>query len=109
MKADCEVRNTVKQTTKKFPKKNLLLQDYSGLVCSDVMGPVKVPSNSGMKYVANFNLKNTKYAEVYPIRNKSEVVTKFEDFYKKSTKTKLVINRLRSDNGGEYKKKVRIV
>jgi hypothetical protein len=55
-----------------------------------------------MKYVAMFNLKNAKYEGVYLIRNKSKVETKFEEFYKEiSTKTKIVIKRLRSDNGGE--------
>ncbi len=88
----------MKQTRKSFPRKNVLLQDYSGLVCSDVMGSFEVPSNSGIKYVATFILKKIKYAKVYPIRNKSEVVTKFEEFYKEmSMKSKIAIKHLRSD------------
>jgi hypothetical protein len=42
-------------------------------------GPFEVPSNSGWNISQRLFWK---YAEVYPIRNKSEVVTKFEEFYK---------------------------
>ena len=40
---------------------------------------------------------------VYPMRSKSEIVSKFEEFYKEiALKTNIAIKRLRSDNGGEY-------
>jgi hypothetical protein len=58
-KVYCKVYNTVRHARKSFPKKNLLLLEYSGLVCSGVW-PFQVPSNIGMKYVATFILKNTK-------------------------------------------------
>jgi hypothetical protein len=48
---NCEVCHSAKQTRKSFPKKNLIEQDHSGLVCSDVMGPFEVPSNSGFKWL----------------------------------------------------------
>jgi hypothetical protein len=104
--ANCEVCKVAKQTRKSFPKKNLLQENYNGLVCPDVMGPFEVPSNTGMKYIATFILKSTKYAMVYPMRSKSEIVSKFDEFYKEiALKTNITIKRLRSDNGGEYKNK----
>ncbi len=65
-----------------FQRRYLLQENYNGLVCSDVMGPFEVPSNTGMKYITTFILKSTKYAMVYPMRSKSEIVSKFEEFYK---------------------------
>jgi hypothetical protein len=83
-KVDCEVWNTVR---KSFPKE-FIIPRLQWIVCP------------------TFILKNTMYAVVYPIRNKSEVVTKFEEFRKEiSTKTKIVTKRLRSDNDGELKNK----
>ena len=68
------------------------------------MGPFEVPSNTGMRYIATFILKSTRYDMAYPMRNKVEVLTKFEEFHRNiSAKTNIVIKRLRSDNGGEYK------
>jgi hypothetical protein len=40
------------------------------------------------------------------MRSKSEIVPKFEEFYKEiALNTNITIKRLRSDNGGEYKNK----
>jgi transposase InsO family protein len=40
------------------------------------------------------------------MRSKSEILSKFEEFYKEITlKTNITIKRLRSDNAGEYKNK----
>ena len=71
------------------------------------MEPFEVASNSGMKYVATFIVKKTRFIVAYPVRNKSETAEKFHEFYKMITaKTGIVIKRLRSHNGGEYKNKI---
>ena len=103
--SDCEVCRTAKQSRKSFPKKSGQ-DNHHGLIQSDVMGPFEVASNSGMKYAATFIVKDTRYVSVYPMRNKSEVVEKFQEFFKMITaKSDIVIKRIRSDNGGEYKNK----
>jgi pyruvate/2-oxoacid:ferredoxin oxidoreductase alpha subunit len=51
-------------------------------------------------------VKKTRFIAAYPMRNKSETIEKFHEFYKMiNAKTDIVIKRLRSDNGGEYKNK----
>ena len=102
---NCEVCKISKQTRKSFPK-NSNQENFVGLIQSDVMGPFEVPSNSGMKYVVTFIIKDTRFVSVYPMRNKDDVVEKFQEFFNMITsKTDIVIKRLRSDNGGEYKNK----
>ncbi len=102
--AYCEICRMAKQSRKSFPNKSSQEND-KGLVQSDVMGPFEVTSNSGMKYVATFIVTETRYVAAYPMRNKFEVVEIFQQFFKMITsKSNIEIKRLRSDNGGEYKK-----
>ena len=103
--SNCEVCQVSKQTRKSFPKISSD-NNHEGLIQSDVMGPIEPASNSGLKYVVTFIVKETRFISVYPMRNKSEVVEKFQEFYNMiTTKSSIVIKRLRSDNGGEFKNK----
>ena len=70
------------------------------------MGPFQVSSNSGMKFAITFIVKDTRFVSVYPLIYKDDVIEKFQEFYNMiMSKTHIVIKRLRTDNGGEYKNK----
>ena len=76
------------------------------LVHSDVCGPMNVNSIGGSKYVLSFTDDYTKYVTVYFLKNKSEVLSKFQEYESMVTNlTGLKIQTLRSDNGGEYTSK----
>ena len=76
------------------------------LVHSDVCGPMNVNSIGGSKYVLTFTDDYTKYVTVYFLKNKSEVLSRFQEYESMATNaTGLKIQTLRSDNGGEYTSK----
>ena len=76
------------------------------LVHSDVCGPMNVDSIGGSKYVLSFTDDFTKYVTVYFLKNKSEVLSKFQEYESMVTNaTGLKIHALRTDNGGEYTSK----
>ena len=76
------------------------------LVHSDMCGPMNVNSIGGSKYVLSFTGDYTKYVTVYFLKNKSEVLSKFQEYESMVTNlTGLKIQTLRSDNGGEYTSK----
>ena len=50
------------------------------LVHSDVFGPMKQASLSGMKYMVTFINDFSRYVWVYIIKHKSEVLSKFKEF-----------------------------
>ena len=103
--SNCEVCQVSKQTRKSFPKISSD-NNHERLIQSDGMGPVEPASNSSLKYVVIYIVKETRFISVYPMRNKNEVVEKFQEFYNMITsKSSIVIKRLRSDNGGEFKNK----
>ncbi len=81
------------------PRTTGLLQ----LVHSDVCGPMQTPSLLGAIYFVTFTDDYSRYTVVYPIKAKSEVFAKFQD-YRKAIKNQFgkPIRALRSDNGGEY-------
>ena len=76
-------------------------------------------SIGGSKYILSFTDEYTKYVTVYFLKNKSEVLSKFQEYESMVTnlvskiqtclyqRYKLVskIQTLRSDNGGEYTSK----
>nr|CAD1834390.1 unnamed protein product [Ananas comosus var. bracteatus] len=73
------------------------------LVHSDVFGPVKQSSISGMRYMVTFIVDFSRYVWVYFIKEKSEVLQKFKEFKEKvESQTGHKIRCLRMDNGGEY-------
>ena len=70
---------------------------------SDVCGPMQTESHGGKRYFVTFIDDYSKCCAVYFIRNKSEVLEKFQEFEAAVTvETGLKIGALRSDNGGEY-------
>ena len=76
------------------------------LVHSDVCGPMNVNLIGGSQYVLSFTDDYTKYVTVYFLKNKSEVLSKFQEYESMVTNlTGLKIQTLRSDNGGEYTSK----
>jgi hypothetical protein len=78
-------------------------EEALALVHSDVMGPVATEARNGYRYLVSFIDDYTRYAWVYPLKEKGEVFGKFKYF--KTMIEKQVgksIKVLRSDNGGEY-------
>ncbi|KAJ9565416.1 hypothetical protein OSB04_001382 [Centaurea solstitialis] len=76
------------------------------LVHSDVFGPVKQTSISGMRYMVTFIDDYSRYVWVFFMKEKSDTFSKFKEF--KTTvegEVRTKIRCLRSDNGGEYTSK----
>jgi hypothetical protein len=73
------------------------------LVHSDVFGPIKQSSMSGMKYMVTFIDDFSRFVWLYFMKEKTEVFSKFKIFeIEAETITKSKVGCLRSDNGGEY-------
>ncbi|KAJ0390583.1 hypothetical protein ATCC90586_011215 [Pythium insidiosum] len=73
------------------------------LVHSDVMGPIKPPSKGGAKYLVTFIDDFSRRVYVNVIKSKAEVFRCFKEFVAMvRTQYGLPVQRLRSDNGGEY-------
>lgn len=73
------------------------------LIHSDVFGPVKQASLSGMKYMVTFIDDFSRYMWVYFMKEKSETFSKFKEFKEmKEAEVDKRIRCLRTDNGGEY-------
>jgi hypothetical protein len=74
-----------------------------GIVHSDVCGPMPTQSIGGSKYFVTFIDDLTRYTRVYFLKQKSEVLEKFQEYAALvSNQTGNRIKILRSDNGGEY-------
>ena len=76
------------------------------LIHTDVMGPMKTVSGGGSRYVLSFVDDFSKFVTVYFLKHKSQVTTKFIE-YKAMMENQCgtSIQRVRSDNGKEYKNK----
>ena len=73
------------------------------LIHSDVFGPVKQASLSGMKYMVTFIDDFSRYVWVYFMKEKSETFSKFKEFKEMAeAEVDKRIRCLRTDNGGEY-------
>ena len=73
------------------------------IVHSDVCGPMQDKSKGGSRYMLTFIDDQSRYANVYSIHSKSEVLLKFEEnvsYVKKQFGLK--VKTLRSDIGGKY-------
>ena len=76
------------------------------LVHSDVCGPFRVNSLGGCRYFVTFIDDFSKRIWIYFIKNKSEVLSKFQHFvHLLKTMTGRTVQALRTDNGGEYTSK----
>ncbi|CAL9014755.1 unnamed protein product [Prunus brigantina] len=73
------------------------------LIHSDVFGPVKQPSISGMRYMVTFIDDFSRYVWVFFMKEKSDTFSKFKEFKEivEGEMGKKIIC-LRTDNGGEY-------
>ena len=73
------------------------------LVHSYVMGPIKLVSKGGSRYIVTFMDDYSRMMFVYPIKKKSEVFEKFK-MLKAQVETQYdsKIRCIRLDNGGEY-------
>ena len=104
----CEGCTMGKQTRNSFLKNEAtratkLLQ----IVHSDVCGPMKTQSIGGSRYFVTFIDDMSRYAAIYFIRSKDEVLSKFKVYADMATNTTgSNIRVLRTDNGGEYTSKV---
>ena len=70
---------------------------------SDVCGKINTKSYGGAEYFLTFTDDKTRYAWVYPLKQKSEVFSRFLEWKavaEKSSGHKL--KTLRTDNGGEF-------
>lgn len=76
------------------------------LIHSDVCGPFRVPSTGGAKFFVTFIDDFSKKIWIYFISHKSHVLAKFQQFINLiETSTGKRIQKLRTDNGGEYTSK----
>lgn len=88
----------------KFPHKSEnRAKSILDLVHSDVCGPMQTMSPSGKRYILTFIDDYSKYAVIYLLAHKSEVIEKFKEYVQMC---RTMFNKtpkfLRTDNGGEY-------
>ncbi|KAK8921663.1 hypothetical protein KSP39_PZI019972 [Platanthera zijinensis] len=73
------------------------------LIHTDVCGPIEPKSVGGAAYFVTFIDDHSRKVWAYSVKQKSDVLAKFEEFRAKVEKmTGKEIKRVRSDNGGEY-------
>ena len=88
--------------SKTVPRKSSKLE----LVYSDVRCPTETTSLGGQRYVVNFIHSYSRFALVYLVKNKSEVLNKFRQFcIDEGVPKSFASLTLRSDGGREYKNK----
>jgi len=101
----CEVCMKGKLSRTPFPREQAeKTTEVLEIIHSDVLGKVTPKSKGGAAYLVTFIDDYSRYAKVYPMKAKSEVLEKFmeykaevENFHDKKIKI------LRCDNGGEYR------
>jgi hypothetical protein len=106
LEKECEGCTVGKMHRNPFPKQSQhrATKPYD-VIHSDVCGPMQVESKGGNKYMVTFTDDNSRYATVYFIKNKDEVLTKFKEyvsFVENQSGNRGHVKILRSDNGGEY-------
>ena len=96
-----------KQHRDSFPKKSeSRALRVLELVYSDVCGKISVPSLGKSCYFVTFIDDYSRYAHVYMLQAKSQVLEAFKEFVAMAeNQSGQKLKRLRSDNGGEYKSK----
>src|SRR5262249_47456687 len=73
------------------------------LVYTDVWGPAKVKTPSGMRYFITFTDDHTRETHTYLMRNKSEALSRYVEYEAwVKTQRNAMIKALQPDNGGEY-------
>lgn len=72
------------------------------LIHSDVVGKIELTSMGGSNYFVTFIDNYFRHTEAFPIKKKSDVLQRFDEFKQKAKnilRTKIII--IRSDNGGD--------
>ncbi|KAI5748286.1 hypothetical protein M8J77_023876 [Diaphorina citri] len=102
----CEPCIKGKMTRLPFSKTRDRANDILQIVHTDLCGPIDPISHEGYRYILTFLDDYSHFLYVYLLKEKSEVFDKFKEYfyYTKSLFNKTV-NKLRCDNGGEYKSK----
>ena len=101
--APCEVCCKSKITQLPYKPSKRREQDTLGLVHSDICGPMQTTSSGGARYFVTFIDDKTRYTEVKPLKQKSDVFEAFKEYKARAEKTTgQVIKKLRTDNGKEY-------
>ena len=100
----CSCCQLGKQARKKMPKQTTYrATQILELVHSDVCGPFRVNSLGGCRYFVTFIDDFSKKTWIYFLKNKSEVLSKFQHFvHLMKTATGRTLQTLPTDNGGEY-------
>lgn len=104
MEDHCDVCRLGKLRRRSFPKGEATRAKAPlELIHSDVVGKIMPTSKGGSSYFVTFTDDYSRYTVVYPMKAKSEVLQRFEEyrcmaenFHDRKVKV------LRSDNGGEY-------
>lgn len=96
----CKSKDAQSTCTKsKYIKTNNPLQ----VVHSDICGPMNVNSIGGSKYVLTITDDYTKYVTAYYLKNKSDALSKFQEFVNMAENAAgYRVQTIRTDNGGEY-------
>eukprot|EP00253_Pinus_taeda_P004235 PITA_04235 len=89
-----------------FPSGGKRTKQILELVHSDVFGPVKVPSLGKLVYYVSFIDDFSRNTWIYFLKKKSEVFDRFKEFKALvENQTEKKIKVLRTDNGGEFRRK----
>jgi len=100
--AQCEVCIKAKQVRSAIGKGPVPREtEPLALVHTDICGPMPIATTGGKRYFATFIDDATRYAAVYLLKNKSDVVTAFNHYITAASVSRKCL-RLRSDRGGEY-------
>lgn len=99
----CETCIQGKMSKSAFPLSSSRAENCLDLVHSDLMGPMKVQSFSGARFVLTFTDDYSRKTFAYVLKKKSDAFAKFKEFKNLVEKqTGQTIKCLRTDNGGEY-------
>ena len=112
--SNCEACILGKMTRRSFPKKSDSRATRPlEIIHSDVCGPMQVNSIGGSRYILSFIDDYSRYATIYFLKQKSEVLEKFKNYVQmvensmgeRKIENLYIWNNvkaMRSDNGGEY-------
>eukprot|EP00833_Pecoramyces_ruminatium_P000911 jgi/Orpsp1_1/1174943/evm.model.c7180000052037.1 len=99
---DCKQCKISKMRRSKFQLSSNKTKSCLELIHTDVVGRLKT-SHNGYKFYVTFLDDFSRKCWVYPIKLKSEVYTKFIEFYElMKNKYNLIVKTLKSDRGAEY-------
>jgi len=99
----CETCAAGKFASIPFPERGKRTSAPLEIVHADVCGPMRTSSNGGARYFLTFTDDFSRWTEVYFLKHKSEVSSRFLEFKNYAeTQTGRKIRALQSDNGGEF-------